>query len=182
MRLDLQDHVENIDYKWVSMVELEDYMSKSTTNLRKAYDELTATGEMLAETEIYQLKMKKKHRNMKKKLIGYGKNKHTGGGKGHSRPNYDRSRSAPPLGETIGDEKWPKKYFREIKLVENDEKNKKKVKIKVKKVQDIDERRKKRRKKRKKSKKKHGIGTYWPYNGLQDSGDFGDSGGDGGGE
>ena len=182
VRLDLQDHVENIDYKWVSMVELEDYMSKSTTNLRKAYDELTATGEMLAETEIYQLKMKKKHRNMKKKLIGYGKNKHTGGGKGHSRPNYDRSRSAPPLGETIGDEKWPKKYFREIKLVENDEKNKKKVKIKVKKVQDIDERRKKRRKKRKKSKKKHGIGTYWPYNGLQDSGDFGDSGGDGGGE
>jgi len=141
---------------------------------------LSVKDKILDEAEIYQLRMRKKHKEAKKKLIGYGKNKHTGGGKGHSKPNYSRSRAAPPLGETIGDEKWPKKYFREIKLIENDEKNKKKVKIKVKKVQDIDEKRKKRRKKRKKTTKKRGIGSYWPYNGLQDSGDFGDSGGDGG--
>ena len=184
IRLDLQDHVENIDYKWLTIQELEGYVGKSTTNLRKAYDELSIKDGMLAETEIYQLKMKKKHKNMKKNLIGYGKNKHTGGGKGHSKPNYSRSRSAPPLGETIGDEKWPTKYFREIKLVENDE-NKKKIKIKVKIMQDLDEKRKKRRKKRKKSRKNRGVGSYWPYNGLQDGGnssDFGDSGGDGGGE
>ena len=87
IRLDLQDHVENIDYKWLTIQELEGYVGKSTTNLRKAYDELSIKDGMLAETEIYQLKMKKKHKNMKKNLIGYGKNKHTGGGKGHSKPN-----------------------------------------------------------------------------------------------
>jgi ADP-ribose pyrophosphatase YjhB (NUDIX family) len=182
VRLDLQDHVENIDYKWVTFDELEDFMVKSTTNLRKAYDNLSLEAEILEEIEVYQLKMKKKHHNMKKKLIGYGKNKHTGGGKGHSKPNYSRSRSAPPLGETIGDEKWPKKYFREIKLIENEEKSKKKVTIKVKIVKDIDERRKKRRKKRKKSRKKAGYGGYYPYHDLYDGGHSGDSGGDGGGE
>jgi 8-oxo-dGTP pyrophosphatase MutT (NUDIX family) len=112
VRLDLQDHVENIDYKWVTFDQLEDFMGKTTTNLRKAYDELTMEAEVLEEIEVYQLKMKKKHHNMKKKLIGYGKNKHTGGGKGHTKPNYSRNKSAPPMGESIGDEKWPKKYFK----------------------------------------------------------------------
>ena len=39
VRLDLQDHIENIDYKWLTIEELEQYMGKTTTNLRKAYDE-----------------------------------------------------------------------------------------------------------------------------------------------
>ena len=185
IRLDLQDHVENIDFRWVTLADLEGYMGKTTTNLRKAYDELITKDEILSETEVYQLKIAKNHREKKKKLIGYGKNKHTGGGKGHSRPNYSRSKSAPPLGESIGDEKWPKKYFREIKLMENDEKSKKKVKIKIKTVQDLEEKRKKRKKKRKKRKKttrKRGYGGYYPYHDLYDSGNTGDSGGDGGGE
>jgi ADP-ribose pyrophosphatase YjhB (NUDIX family) len=185
IRLDLQDHVENIDFRWVTLANLEGYMGRTTTNLRKAYDELITKDEILSETEVYQLKMAKNHREKKKKLIGYGKNKHPGGGKGHSKPNYSRSKSAPPLGETIGDEKWPKKYFREIKLVENDEKSKKKVKIKIKTVQDLEEKRKKRKKKRKKRKKttrKRGYGGYYPYHDLYDSGNTGDSGGDGGGE
>jgi len=171
IRLDLQDHVENIDFRWVTLADLEGYMGKTTTNLRKAYDELIVKDEILQEKEVYQLKMAKNHREKKKKLIGYGKNRHKGGGKGHSKPNYSRSKSAPPLGETIGDEK-----------------SKKKVKIKIKKVEmnvELEEKRKKRRKKRKKrskSTKKRGVGSYWPYNGFQDEGGFGDSGGDGGGE
>ena len=32
---------------------------------------------------------------MKKRLVGYGKNKHTGGGKGHKRPSFVKSKSAP---------------------------------------------------------------------------------------
>jgi hypothetical protein len=51
-------------------------------------------------------------------MIGLGKNTHTGGGKGHSRPNYSRSKSAP-AGFGVLEE-------------ENDEKSKKKVKIKIK--------------------------------------------------
>ena len=112
VRLDLQDHVENIDYKWLTLDEIEGKLIKSTTNLRKAYDELTVKDEMLAETEVFQLKMKKKHRNMKKKLIGLGKNKHFGGGKGHKRPKMTRSKSAPPGFGAIGEGKEPKKTLK----------------------------------------------------------------------
>jgi 8-oxo-dGTP pyrophosphatase MutT (NUDIX family) len=112
IRLDLQEHVENIDYKWVSMDDLEGYMGKTTTNLRKAYDLLTVQDEILTETEVFQLKMKKNHRNMKKKLLGMGKNKHFGGGKGHSRPKMDRSKSAPPGFGAIGEQKTPKKTLK----------------------------------------------------------------------
>jgi hypothetical protein len=116
--LDLQDYVENIDYKWVKLTDLGDYLANSTTNLRKAYDELSIMDEIFEQNEPYQLKMKKKHRNGKRRLVGFGKNKHFGGGKGHSRPKMTRSKSAP-AGFGVLEE-------------ENDEKSKKKVKIKVK--------------------------------------------------
>jgi len=112
IRLDLQDHVENIDFRWVTLANLEGYMGRTTTNLRKAYDELVVKDEILNETEVYQLQMQKKHKNMKKKLIGYGKNKHFGGGKGHKRPKMDRSKSAPPGFGAIGEQKRPKKYLK----------------------------------------------------------------------
>ena len=168
VRLDLQDHIENIDYKWVDMEELEGLMGQTTTNLRKAYDNLIVNVEIMNEEEIYQLKVKKKHKDMKKKLIGYGGNKHTGGGKGHERPSFERSKSAPPGFGAMGEQK--------------ETKSEKYRKIKVKIVQDIEERRKKRRKKRKKSRKRRGYGAYYPYFDIYDGGNVGDSGGDGGGE
>jgi 8-oxo-dGTP pyrophosphatase MutT (NUDIX family) len=166
VRLDLQDHIENIDYKWVSIEELEKYMGKTTTNLRKAYDMISIQDEIFEHTEPFQLKMAKKHRNAKRKLLGLGKNKHFGGGKGHSRAKMSRSKSAPPGFGAIGEQKETKsEQFR---------------KIKVKVIKDIEERRKKRRKKRKKSRKRRGYGGYYPYHDLYDGGNSGDSGGDGG--
>jgi len=172
--LDLQDHIENIDYRWVPFKNLEGFTPRSTTNLRKAFDELSVQGEIFEQNEPYQLKMKKKHRNMKRRLIGYGKNKSFGGGKGHSRPKMTRSKSAPPIGEA--------------KMPENDEKPKKKVKIKVKFIKNIDEKRKKRKKKKKKARKSRKkrpkfaySGGYFPYYDMYDGGGSGDSGGDGGG-
>ena len=44
IRLDLQDHIENIDYMWVTMAQLEGKLSKCTTNLRKAHAELSSKG------------------------------------------------------------------------------------------------------------------------------------------
>ena len=132
VRLDIQDHIENIDYKWLSMEEIEQYLIKSTTNLRKMHSELSVMKQIFETNEPYQLKMKKKHLKGKKNMVGFGKNKNFGGGKGHSRPEMSRSKSAPPMAETIGDGAWPKKFFKERKLEENDEKSKKKVKIKVK--------------------------------------------------
>ena len=166
VRLDLQDHIENIDYKWVSIDNLEYKMTKCTTNLRKAYDELSVKDQIFEENEPFQLSMKKNHRNMKRKLLGLGNNKHFGGGKGHSRPKMSRSKSAPPGFGAIGEQKETKsEEFR---------------KIKVKIVKDIEERRKKRRRKRRKSRKRRGLGGYYPYFDLYDGGNIGDSGGDGG--
>ena len=112
VRLDLQDHIENIDYKWVTLDNLEYKMNKCTTNMRKAYDELSIKDQIFEENEPFQLAMKKKHRNMKRKLLGLGKNKHFGGGKGHKRPKMDRSRSAPPGFGAIGEQKTPKKILK----------------------------------------------------------------------
>ncbi len=112
VRLDLQDHIENIDYEWITLDNLEYKMSKCTTNMRKAYNELSIKDQIFEENEPFQLKMKKNHRNMKRKLIGFGKNKHFGGGKGHKRPKMDRSKSAPPGFGAIGEDKTVKKTLK----------------------------------------------------------------------
>lgn len=116
IRLDLQDFVENIDFRWVKLEDLEEYMGRATTNLRKAYDELSIQDEIFEQNEPFQLKMKRKHRNMKRKLIGLGQNKHFGGGKGHKRPKMSRSKSAPPGFGAIGEAKIAKKYFKIRKI------------------------------------------------------------------
>ena len=149
IRLDLQDHIENIDYKWVTMQELESYMGNTTTNLRKAYNELSVKDEVFEQNEPFQLAMKRNHRNKKRKLLGLGKNKAFGGGKGHKRPSMSRSKSAPPGFGAIGEEKD-----------HNLDENKKKIKIKINFEQELDEKRKKKRKKRKKRRKKYGMGGY----------------------
>ena len=51
--------------------------------------------EILRES-AYLASQTKKWAKMKKRLVGYGKNKHTGGGKGHTRPSFKKSKAAPP--------------------------------------------------------------------------------------
>ena len=96
-----------------------------------------------------------------------GNNKHTGGGKGHSRPKMGSPKSAPP-GVGVLEEEIPKK--------------KRKIRVKItKKDPKLDEKRRKKR--RKKAKKRRNRGSNWPYIGsyTHDFGDSGESGGDGGG-
>ena len=45
---------------------------------------------------------------MKKRLVGYGKNRTTGGGKGHTRPSYQKSKAAPPYFAVLEEEKEEK--------------------------------------------------------------------------
>ena len=54
---------------------------------------------IIKESEPFQEKVKSKHKKMKMRLIGLGKNKHKE--KGNSDPDYERSKSAPPLGEQV---------------------------------------------------------------------------------
>ena len=156
--LTMQDFQENIDYVWVSLSELQEFLPKSTKIIKKAL-EFLPKDELFEQDEPFQRAMKKKHFKMKRRLIGLGDNKSSGGGKGHKKPSFERSKSAPPLGE----EKKPRK----------------KGTIRVKITPKLDEKRKKRKKKRKKTQKRRKYayyGGYIPY-------DFGssDGGGDGGG-
>tara|TARA_Y100000310_G_scaffold280370_1_gene300062 strand:- start:373 stop:585 length:213 start_codon:yes stop_codon:yes gene_type:complete len=52
----------------------------------------------LDEIEKVQRLYRRGHPRKKRRLIGLGKNKHTGGGKGHGRPAFKRSLSAPAGG------------------------------------------------------------------------------------
>lgn len=159
--LTMQDFEENIDYVWATLPQLEEFLPKSTQIVKKAA-EFLPKDELFEQGEPFQRAMKKKHFTMKKRLIGLGDNKDSGGGKGHKRPSFERSKSAPPMAE--------------------EQETKKKRTIKVKITPKLDEKRKKRTNKRKKTvyphkKRKYAYyGGYIPY-------DFGgsDGGGDGGG-
>jgi hypothetical protein len=105
--------------------------------------------------------MKKKHFKMKRRLVGLGDNKHSGGGKGHKKPSFKRSKSAPPLGEV------------------QDEPKKRMIKVKI--TPKLDEKRKKRKKKRKKARKRpknKGYGGWFPYDFGGSSGGEGIDGGE----
>lgn len=54
---------------------------------------------IIQEVEPYQQKVKSKHKKRKFRLIGKGLNKHRE--KGMSNPSYERSKSAPPIGENL---------------------------------------------------------------------------------
>ena len=164
VNLNIQDYMENSEYKWVSMDEMFKYAKNGTQILRKAV-ELAKNHGILSEESTFQAQMKRKHRKMKRKLIGIGGNKDFGGGKGHSRPKMSRSKSAP-AGFGV--------------LEEENEAPKRSIKVKI--TRNMDE---KRRKKRKKGPKKGSKKSkYYPYGGgfphyRHPDGDSGDAGGGG---
>ena len=163
VNLNMQDFQENSEYVWVSIDEMFKYAKNGTQILRSAVEMVNNQG-LISEESRFQRSQKRKHKKMKKRLIGLGKNKSFGGGKGHKRPKMSRSKSAPAgFGA----------------LEEEDGKKKRKIKVKI--VDNIDEKRKKRRKKRRKRRKNRAkyayYGGYLPHR----SDDYGSNGGDGGG-
>jgi len=85
------DPEEHTDYKWVKIEELDQYtIIKRMKSVIEA--EMKA---LLQEIEPYQRKVIAKHRKMKIRLIGKGKNRHNVGKK-MKKPSYKRSKSAPP--------------------------------------------------------------------------------------
>ena len=166
VNLDMQDFRENDEYRWISMDEIDLYTENSTKVLKKAVEFLKNRG-LLTEKEAWYLRRRRKDVKNRKKLIGMGNNKHTGGGKGHSRPSMKSPKSAPPAVGVLEEENPKKKRKIRIKITKKDPK--------------LDEKRRKKR--RKKAKKRRNRGSNWPYIGsyTHDFGDSGGSGGDGGG-
>jgi len=169
INLDMQDFRENEEFRWVSMDEIDHYLSNSTQVLQKAIEFAKNRG-LLTEKEAWYLRRRRKDVKNRKKLIGMGGNKHTGGGKGHKRPKMGSPKSAPAA---VG------------VLEEENETKMKKIKVRIKpKQSNIEEKRRKRRKKHKKtSKRRRNKGSNWPYIGsyIHDFGDSGGDAGDGGG-
>jgi len=72
---------------------------------------LSMDHEILKET-AYLATQNKNWSKMKKRLVGYGKNKHTGGGKGHTRPSFKKSKAAPPDFAVLEEKEEEKKKLR----------------------------------------------------------------------
>jgi hypothetical protein len=115
VNLKLQDSMENSEYKWVSMGEMPKFAKNSTQVLRKAIEFAKKHG-ILTEESRWQAAQKRKHSKMKRKLVGMGKNKEFGGGKGHSRPKMSRSKSAPAGFGVLEEEKPQKKHGIKVKI------------------------------------------------------------------
>ena len=171
--LDIQEFRENIDYKWVPIAKMDEYITNGTTLFVEVMEKLKKDDKKMTNEGKYLASQHKNWRKMKTKLIGTGKNKHKGGGTGHEEPDMGPSKNVLALDEA-----------------DNKKKDKIKVKI-VKKDENLDEKKKKRRKKRKKSKKsrhqpkagrssRYFGSTYFDY-GLFDGGSGDSGGGDGGG-
>ena len=95
VNLKLQDFMENEEYRWVPMSQIQHYVNHSTKILEKAVEYVKSVG-ILTEKQAWYKRRRRKDVKNRKKLIGMGGNKHTGGGKGHSRPKMSSPKSAPP--------------------------------------------------------------------------------------
>jgi hypothetical protein len=84
--------IENITFK---ILRHDGTLGKLHNSYNREYDKLLSLPEaQLQEEEPFQRVVGRKHTRMKYRLVGQGKNKKRE--KGHTRPSYKRSKSAPP--------------------------------------------------------------------------------------
>ena len=114
--LNVQDFQENSEYVWVQEDELHFFMNNMTEVATIAINFYL---DNLENPEIVEGKylpsQSQSWAKMKKTLIGLGKNKNTGGGKGHTRPSMKKSKSGPSEFSVL-EEKEAKKKELKLKL------------------------------------------------------------------
>ena len=110
--LKIQEKVENSEAVWVLKENLPAYLNHCTTVCQEAVEYWLSIDDEVLQEAAYLASQNKKWAKMKRRLIGLGKNRHTGGGKGHTRPSFKKSKAAPPkfavLEEEIHDKKTVK--------------------------------------------------------------------------
>tara|TARA_Y100001938_G_scaffold144096_1_gene218104 strand:+ start:7351 stop:8397 length:1047 start_codon:yes stop_codon:yes gene_type:complete len=110
--LGIQDKQENSEFVWTTKENLPAYTNHATEVAIEAIEFwLSMDHEILKET-AYLATQNKNWSKMKKRLVGYGKNKHTGGGKGHTRPSFKKSKAAPPDFAVLEEKEEEKKKLR----------------------------------------------------------------------
>ena len=107
--LKIQDKLENSEFVWVSKQNLPAYLNHSTEVCKEAVEYWLSIDDEVLKEAAYLASQSKKWFKMKKRLVGYGGNKHSGGGKGHTKPSFKKSKSGPSdfsvLEEEIEDKK-----------------------------------------------------------------------------
>jgi len=105
---------------WVLKDNLPAYLSHSTEVCQEAIEYWLKMDDYLLREAAYLATQNKKWSKMKRRLVGMGKNKHTGGGKGYTRPSFKKSKSGPSAFSVLEEEMEDKKTVK-VKI------NKKKV-------------------------------------------------------
>jgi ADP-ribose pyrophosphatase YjhB (NUDIX family) len=104
VNLNLQDFQENIDFAWVEVAGLEHFMQNMTFVARNAIEKFLSEEQMINEEGRYLASQRKKWRKEKKRLVGMGKNRNFGGGKGWTRPKMSKGKAAPPAFAVLEEE------------------------------------------------------------------------------
>jgi len=112
--LNLQDFQENIDFAWVEVGGLQHFMQNMTFVARNCIEKFLSDGEMVNEEGRYLASQRKKWRKEKKRLVGMGKNRNFGGGKGWTRPKMSKGKGAPPAFGVLEEENEEK--IKKIKI------------------------------------------------------------------
>ena len=106
--LSIQEMIENSEFVWVSKEDYHMFLTHSTEVMQKTIEYWLKMDQEMLNEGAYLASQTKRWSKMKKKLVGYGKNKHTGGGKGHTRPSFKKSKAAPPDFAVLEEEKEEK--------------------------------------------------------------------------
>ena len=118
--LKIQEKIENSEAVWVTKDNLPAYLSHSTEVCQEAINYWLSIDDEILQEAAYLATQDKKWSKMKRRLVGYGKNKSTGGGTGYTKPSFKKSKAAPPAFAVLEEEKEEKKKVK-VKI------NKKKV-------------------------------------------------------
>ena len=110
--LKIQDKLENSEFVWVSKENLPAYLNHSTEVCKEAVEYWLSIDDEILKEAAYLASQSKKWFKMKKRLIGYGGNKHSGGGKGHTKPNFNKSKSGPSDFSVLEEENEEKKSIK----------------------------------------------------------------------
>ena len=111
----IQDFLENSEYIWVTKDNLPAYLNHCTEVCLTAVDYWLNMDDKILRESAYLASQTKQWAKMKKRLVGFGKNKHTGGGKGYTRPSFKKSKAAPPDFAVL-EEEQEEKRTKKIKI------------------------------------------------------------------
>jgi 8-oxo-dGTP pyrophosphatase MutT (NUDIX family) len=113
--LSIQELQENSEFVWVTKSDLHMYTIHATEVAVEAIKQWLKIDQDILNEGAYLSSQNRYWKKRKKRLLDLGPNKHTGGGKGHTKTSYEKSKAAPP----------------DFAVLEEKEEQKKSLKVKI---------------------------------------------------